>query len=283
MIKKKKVVNGLYYLILVSFLAVVLFPLIYTFFASFKSNMEIFVNPGSILPKEFTLENYRTAWNSEDFNVKILVWNSIYYTLILVAAGVLKSAMAGYVFNRAEFPGKKLLFAAFSSLLFLKLGTITVYPLFDILNAIKLNKSLFGLIFIKLFSINVVHIYLVKSFVEAIPRQIDEAAQIDGCSFGGTFFRIVLPLLKPVLATIGILNFSASWNEYLMPTIFTLSNPSQRTLIAGVVALKSSGYAASSWNLMLAGSVIALIPVLIAYAFCNKLFVVGVTSGAVKG
>ncbi len=279
----KKVLNVLFYIVMITILILVLFPIIYTFLASFKSNAEILVNPGRVFPEHFTLENYKIAWNSEDFDVKRLVWNSTYYTAICVCMGILKSSMAGYVFARAEFPGKKIMFAAFSALLFIKLGSITVYPLFNILNKIHLNKSLFGLIVVKVFGVPVVYIYLVKSFVTALPRELDEAAKIDGCSFAGTFFRVIAPLLKPVMATIGILSFKNTWNEYLMPTIFTLGNPSQRTLIAGVVALKSTGNAASSWNLMLAGSVIALVPVLLVYTFANKFFVTGLASGAVKG
>ena len=279
----KKVLNVLFYIVMITILILVLFPIIYTFLASFKSNAEILVNPGRVFPEHFTLENYKIAWNSEDFDVKRLVWNSTYYTAICVCMGILKSSMAGYVFARAEFPGKKIMFAAFSALLFIKLGSITAYPLFNILNKIHLNKSLFGLIVVKVFGVPVVYIYLVKSFVTALPRELDEAAKIDGCSFAGTFFRVIAPLLKPVMATIGILSFKNTWNEYLMPTIFTLGNPSQRTLIAGVVALKSTGNAASSWNLMLAGSVIALVPVLLVYTFANKFFVTGLASGAVKG
>ena len=279
----KKVLNVLFYAVMIAILIIVLFPIIYTFLASFKSNAEILVNPGKVFPEHFTFENYKIAWNAEDFDVKRLVWNSTYYTAICVCMSLLKSSMAGYVFARAEFPGKKIMFTAFSALLFIKLGSITVYPLFNILNKIHLNKSLFGLIVVKVFSIPVVYIYLVKSFVTALPKELDEAAKIDGCSFAGTFFRVIAPLLKPVLATIGILSFKNTWNEYLMPTIFTLGNPSQRTLIAGVVALKSTGNAASSWNLMLAGSVIALLPVLVVYTFANKFFVTGLASGAVKG
>ena len=279
----KKVLNVLFYIVMITILILVLFPIIYTFLASFKSNAEILVNPGRVFPEHFTLENYKIAWNSEDFDVKRLVWNSTYYTAICVCMGILKSSMAGYVFARAEFPGKKIMFAAFSALLFIKLGSITVYPLFNILNKIHLNKSLFGLIVVKVFGVPVVYIYLVKSFVTALPRELDEAAKIDGCSFAGTFFRVIAPLLKPVMATIGILSFKNTWNEYLMPTIFTLGNPSQRTLIAGVVALKSTGNAASSWNLMLAGTTVALIPVLFAKAVGNKYFVKGIASGAVKG
>ena len=90
-------------------------------------------------------------------------------------------------------------------------------------------------------------------------------------------------MIKPITATIGILAFQSSWNEYLMPSIFTMAVPAQRTLIVGVVALKNSGDGAASWNLMLAGSTVAIIPVLIAYAIGNKYFVSGMTAGAVKG
>ncbi|MGN0180222.1 MAG: carbohydrate ABC transporter permease [Monoglobaceae bacterium] len=273
----------LIYVILSVILLVIIFPLIYTVLASFKTNAEILANPGGIIPKKFSLENYITAWNAEDFNVKRLLLNSIYYTAIITTATVIKGAACGYVFARADFPGKRFIFALFSALLFVHLGTITVYPLFNILNTIKLNRSLWGLILIKVFSINVVNIYMVKSFITSLPKGLDEAATIDGCNFIQTFIYIIAPLLKPVLATVAILAFKNTWNEYLMPTIFTLGNPSQRTLIAGVVALKSGGNAASSWNLMFAGSAIALVPVLIAYAFGNRYFVSGLTAGAVKG
>ncbi len=280
--KKIKAEDVIVYIVLSILLIIVVFPLFYTVAASFKTNAELLANPGAILPKSLTMDNYITAWNDEDFNVPILLKNSIYYTAIITFAIVMKSAMCGYVFARAEFPGKKLIFAIFSSLLFIHLGTITVYPLFNILNIIRLNRSLWGLIVIKIFAISVVNIYLVKSFVSSLPTGLDEAAKIDGCNFIQTFFYIIAPLLKPVLATVGILAFKNSWNEYLMPTIFTLGNPSQRTLIAGVVALKSGGTAATSWNLMFAGSAIALVPVLVAYAFGNRLFISGLASGAVK-
>ncbi len=274
--------NCFLYLLLSVILLLVIFPLIYTVLASFKTNGEILANPGGIIPSEFTFDNYIQAWNSEDFNVLLLIKNSTYYTVIITCAVMLKSAMCGYVFARGEFPGKKFIFMLFSALLFIHLGTITVYPLFNILNIVKLNRSLWGLIIIKIFGINVVNMYLVKSFITSLPIGLDEAARIDGCNFIQTFYYIIAPLLRPVLATVGILAFKNSWNEYLMPTIFTLGNPKQRTLIAGVVALKSGGEAATSWNLMFAGSAIALVPVLIAYAFGNRYFVSGLASGAIK-
>ena len=101
--------------------------------------------------------------------------------------------------------------------------------------------------------------------------------------FIGIFFRIIAPLLKPIMATIGILAFQSSWNDYLMPMIFTLGAPHQRPLIVGLVALSKSGESAANWNLVLAGTTVSLIPVLVAYAFGNRYFVSGLAAGAVKG
>ena len=282
--KSKKIAcNILIYIALSVMLIVTLYPIIYTILASFKSNVEILTNPGSIVPSNPTLDNYKTALTSTEFNVPVLLKNSLIYTVACVFANVVVSAMAGYTFARGHFRFKKLLFGCFSALLFIKLGGISVYPTFEVLSLIHLDRSLFALILVHCFSIPVVNIYLVKGNVETIPREIDEAAQIDGCSFVSILFRIILPLLKPILATISIISFQGSWNEYLMPNIFTLTNPSQRTLIVGLMSLKSTGESASSWNLMLAGATIAMLPVLVAFAIGNKYFVKGIAAGAVKG
>ena len=209
--------------------------------------------------------------------------NSIIYTVVSVAATLFTSAMCGYVFSRGEFPGKKVIFAVFCSLMFINMGSITMYPYFEIIDFLHFEKSLYSLMFIQVFGIPIVNIYLVKGFMNGIPTEIDEAAEIDGCGFVGTFIRIILPMLKPILATIGILAFQASWNNYIMPLIFTMTKPEQQTLIVGVMALKNSDQAASAWNLMLAGSTIALLPVLIVYVISSKYFVQGIAAGAVKG
>ena len=281
--KTKFIQKVFIYAFLILIAGAALFPIVYVISASFKSNAEIMAHPEALFPIEPTLDNYITAWNSEDFNIGRMLWNSTYYTLICVAVTIFFSSMSGYVFARGDFLGKKIIFTAFSSLMFVGIGTITIYPLFDILNIFGLSSSLFGLIVVKIFSVSIVNIYLIRGFVRALPKALDESAEMDGCGFFRTFISIIFPLLKPIIATIGILAFQSSWNEYLLPTLFTLTRPEQRTLIVGVVALKSSGEAASSWNLMLAGSAIAIIPVLIAYAFGNKYFIQGIASGAVKG
>ena len=281
--KQKIILDAVTYLILGLVAVITLIPLTYTVLASFKSNMEIMTNPGGFFPKEFSFDNYITAWNSDVLSIGRMTANSLIYTIFCMFFNVLNATTAAYVFARGEFRGKKVIFAIFSSLMFIQLGSITVYPLFEILKKIHLNQSLYGLMVVKCFAIPIVNIYLVRSYIKTISPEIDEAAIIDGCSFISVFFRIILPIIKPIVATVALLSFQASWNEYLMPTIFTMTKHDQQTLIVGIMALKNSDGAATNWNLMLAGSAIALVPVLVAYIVANKYFIAGITAGSVKG
>lgn len=279
----EKTTHLLIHTVLIIAAIITLFPLVYVIMASFKTNAEILTNPSAIFPAHPTFNNYIEAWNSDVFDVKRMFFNSLYYTIVVVASTLLTSAMGGYVFAVGEFRGKKFWFFAFSITMFFSMGSVTIYPLLKILNVLHVPKSLPGLMLIRVFSVSIVNVYLVRSYVYSLPKDLIEASKIDGCSFYGTFFRIMLPLLKPIMATIGILGFQGSWNEYLMPMIFTLGNPKQSPLIVGVVALSKSGEAAASYNLVFAGTVISLLPVLVAYCVANKYFVSGLTAGAVKG
>ena len=281
---RKKVLSDIYvYAFLIFVLILVMFPLVYIILSSFKTNSEMLAHPEHIFPHAPTFDNYIQAWNSPSFQIKTMLFNSIYFTVVSVAITIASSAVTGYVFARGHFRGRNFFFALFSMLMFVNLGSITMYPYFEILDLLNVDKSLPALLLIRVFGIPIVNVYLVKGFVSNIPKEIDEAAKIDGCSFARIFVSIIFPMITPILATIGILAFQGSWNEYLMPMIFTMTRPEQRTLIVGVIALKTSGEAASSWNLMLAGTTIALIPVLVAYAFGSKFFIEGIAAGAVKG
>ena len=279
---KKRLSIFLIYLVLLSVLVITIFPLFYTLTSSLKTSIEILTS-GKILPESPSFNNYIEAWNSRELQVGRQFLNSVIYCVCNVLITILVSTMAGYVFAVGRFRFKKLIFGCFTFLMFVKLGGISIYPTFEIFELLHLPINLYGLIFVHLFSVPVVNMYLVKGFVNSIPRSLLEAATIDGCSFFGRFVKIIFPLLKPIVATITILAFQGSWNDYIMPTVFTLTRPEQRTLIVGLMALKSSGGAASSWHLMLAGTIISIIPVLIVYILCNKYFVEGITAGAEKG
>ncbi len=269
------------YIFLIILFVLVIFPLVCTFLSSFKTNFEILKNPGSIIPKTFTFENYVKAWEIADF--KTHTFNSVYMSFFIVLGTLLFSSMSGYTFARAEFKGKNLIFGMFLSTMFICVGTITIYPQLQIAKLLHINNSLWGVILIIVLSGNVTNIFLVRNYVLGLDPGIEEAAEIDGCDFIQRFFRIVLPLLKPIIATIGILSFQAAWNSYLLPMVFTLSNPKNAPLVVGIVALKGSGQGAASWNLMLAGTVISIVPMLVVYLIFNRYFIEGLTAGGVKG
>lgn len=279
--KRSKMISTiLIYIILTLIFVIAIFPVLYTILGSFKGNMELLVS-NSLFPKEFVLDNYVQAWNMANFEKYTM--NSIFMSATIVLGSIVTTTVAGYVFERGVFPGKELLFGMVVSSMFVSLGSLTLYPTFVIAKFFHINTSLWGVIIIRVFGLNVTNLFITRSYIRSLSREIDDAARVDGCSFFGIYTRIIFPLLKPLIATIAILEFRHSWNDYLMPMVFTLSNKDRMPLIVGIMNLKGSGEAASSWNLMLAGSSIALIPMIIVYLIFNRYFIEGLTSGAVKG
>lgn len=279
----KKISLALKIILLSLFAILVLFPVVYVILSSFKDNMELLANPDRILPIKFTVDNYIKVFSADTMNVGRMFFNSLWFTFFSVFANIMNSVVCGYVFARGRFRGKKLWFAIFSALMFISLGSITIYPTFEVLGTLGISHSLWGLVVMNFFGIPVVNMYLVRSYINGLGREIDEAAKIDGCSFIGILFRIILPLLKPMIMTLMILSFQGSWNSYLMPSLFTISRPEQQTLMVGIMALKNSGEGATSWNLMFAAAVVGILPVMILFILCNKRITKNVMEGAIKG
>jgi multiple sugar transport system permease protein len=271
----------LVYLVLLTVFCVTIFPVFYTFMASFKSNKEILTSGNRIIPSTFVVDNYVRAWKLANF--KQYTYNSVFMSVFIVAGVIVTSTICGYVFSRGRFFGKQFLYYMILSSMFVSLGSLTLYPLLMIAKVVNMNRSLWGVIVIRVFAVNTTNVFISRGFVDSIPREIDEAAKVDGCSFFQIFLHIISPLCKPVIATVGILTFRSSWNDYLLPMVFTLSNPNRMPLVVGVVNLKSSGEAASSWNLMLAGTALSMIPMIVIYIIFNRYFIDGLTSGSVKG
>lgn len=278
---KKILSKAMIYLVLVIVFIIIIFPVLYTILGSFKGNMELLTQGNKLFPEKFVLDNYIQAWDMANFEK--YTWNSIFMSGCIVAGTIVTSTVAGYVFERGNFPGKAFLFSMIVSSMFVSLGSLTLYPTFKIAKFFGINKSLWGVIIIRVLGLNVTNLFITRSYIRSISKEIDESAKVDGCSFFGIYRRIIFPLLKPLIATIAILEFRHSWNDYLMPMVFTLSNPDRMPLIVGIMNLKGSGEAASSWNLMLAGSSIAMIPMIIVYLIFNRYFIEGLTAGAVKG
>lgn len=279
--KTRKAIEAIpLYFFLVLLAILVIFPIFYVVMSSFKSTASILTS-SSFFPDTFTFKNYVKAWNLSNF--KVYVWNSIYMCSFIVIGTIITSISSGYVFSRGRFKGKGPLLALITFSMFISAGSLYLYPQLNIAKALHLNNSLWGVIIIYIFGINVTNLYLAKGFIDGIPKEIDEAAKVDGCSFFRIFYNIIFPLTKPLIATVGLLAFMNSWNDYLLPMVFTLGNPDKQPLVVGIVSMKTSGESVTSWDLMMAGTVMSVIPMLVVFIALNKYFVSGLTSGAIKG
>lgn len=267
------------FLIILAVLAV--FPVIYILLSSFKSNQEILVGGIKLLPENWLLDNYEQAWNLANFGR--LTFNSVFYAACVVVGCVIASITSGYVFARGTTKITKVINTMVLCSMFISIGTLSLYPQLNLAKAIGLSGSLWGPIIIHVFGMNATQVFIATGYIRQISKEIDEAARIDGCGFFKIFWKIIFPLCKPLIATSGLMAFRTAWSDYLLPYVFTISAKDKWPLVVGVVSLKSSGEAISSWNLMLAGISISILPMLIVYLFLNRYFIAGLTEGAVKG
>ncbi|GHT68768.1 ABC transporter permease [Spirochaetia bacterium] len=280
-VKRLTVSSAVIYAFLLIMAAIALFPVVYILLASFKTNQEIMAGGVNLIPQKWQVQNYVRAWMLGNFG--LYTWNSIYMCFFIVVGSIMTATVEGYVFSRGTTKFTKFVYSMVMASLFISIGTLSLFPQLGIIKAIKLNGTLWGVVLIMVFGMNVTQVFLSTSFFNQIPKEIDEAARIDGCGFFRIFLHIISPLTKPLIATIGLISFRAAWSTYLMPYIFTISRPKNIPLVVGVINLKSSGEAASSWDLALAGISISIIPMLIVYLFLNRFFITGMTEGAIKG
>lgn len=279
--KKTKIMNGVIFLLLFLLAAVTVYPVIYIVFGSFKTNAELVGGGLNLLPEKFVLDNYAEAWRMGNFSRYTL--NSLIIGFGVMFLSLVVSSMAGYVFSRKNFRFKSLIYNAMVMFMFINVGSAALRPLFELAVKLHMNKSLLAIILISAGSGQATYVFLIHGFMNSVPVELDEAAKMDGCSFFGIYSRIILPVLKPALASVALLSFRGGWNEYILPLIFTMTNEKMRPLTVGVVSLQNAGDGAAAWNILFAGSAIAIVPIILVYVFASRQFMGGMTAGAVKG
>ncbi|GBF76415.1 sugar ABC transporter permease [Paenibacillus sp. 598K] len=255
-----------------------IFPLLMTLAGSLKTGAEMMTG-GTLLPSKLQFVNYAEAWKQANF--ARYTWNSTFVSVMVTAGTLLVAAMAAYVVDRRQFPGKSLYVTIQASMMFISVGAIVLRPQFDLMVALNLNTTLWGVILI-LISGHSSTFFMLLGFFKAIPRELDESAMVDGSGFIRTFFRIVLPLLAPGLGVTGLFAFRHAWNEYILPLVFTMTNPELQTLTVGLANLRFGSSAAMQIHLMMAGACLSILPMLLVYVVANKSFI-QVTAGSVKG
>ncbi|NOU87237.1 ABC transporter permease subunit [Paenibacillus sp. LMG 31460] len=255
-----------------------LFPIVMAILGSFKTNAEL-TTGATLLPSVWKFSNYATAWKQANF--ARFTWNSLFISTIVTIGTLLIASMSAYAVDRTRFPGKRLYVILQASTMFISIGAVVLRPQFDLMVKLGLNKSLWGVIII-LISAHATVYFMLIGFFKAIPKDLDEAAYIDGCNFYTVYWRIILPLLSPALGVTALFTFRGAWNEYILPLVFTMTNPKLQTLTVGLANLRYGIGAAAESHLMMAGACLSFLPILVVYVLANKSFI-QVTAGSVKG
>ena len=262
--------------ILIAWALVVLIPLGVAVINSFKPNLgEVFRAPLA-LPSTWTASNYVDAWLGANFSGYFL--NSLIISFGTVILTCFCASTTAFVLVRMPFKGSVLIFTCFMIGVIIPIR-LALAPLFAIVKGLGLLDSLTGLILVQSASMMPVAVFILTAFLSAVPAELEDAARMDGALPFQIYWRIVLPMIKPALATVALLTFVQGWNEYFLPLIF-LQDQSNYPLTLGIAEFRAQF--AVQWHLMFAGILIMLLPTVIAFLLASRQFIEGLTQGGVK-
>ena len=272
----KKINSFVKHLFMIIISLACILPLLWMISSSLKTQSTVFSNMSLFVLKP-CWHNYVVAWIKGNFGIYFL--NSIFYTVTVVGGIVLISSLAAYAFARLEFPFKNLLFFLLLAPMMIPIpgGFVALYVL---LNKMHLINTRIGYILPQINAGLAMSIFLLKSFFEKIPRDLEDSAKIDGCTRLGIYWHLCLPLAKPALAIVVIYNALYVWNEYLL-AMLVLSDKSLMPLTRGLMIFH--GEHVTQYPILMAGMCIATIPIILLYLLMQKHIVEGVMRGAVKG
>jgi len=265
---------GVYAALIVAGVATML-PFVWMLLGSIKPAGEILADPGGWLPHSPTLDNYRQWFGA--LRIGTYFRNSVIVAVVTVLGNLLFCSMVGYALAKLEFAGKRILFALVLITLMVP-GVVTFVPLFVVVAKLHLINTYAGLILP--FLTSPLGVFLMRQFMRSIPDSLLEAARIDGAGEVRIFARIVLPLSGPPLATLGILTFLASWNNFLWPLV--VAQNQDRYTLPVALSLYSTGEQATDYGLLLAGSVLVITPIVVAFVALQRWFVQGVATVGLK-
>lgn len=263
------------YLVLTLGLIAMVMPFVWMLLGAFKTNAEIRQNPTTFWPIEPTLDNFTQLFGRLDFAT--FFTNSVVVAVFVTAGNIIFCSMVGYALAKLEFRGKKLLFVLVLGTLMVP-GVVTFVPLFVLTANLGLVNTYPGLILP--FLITPLGVFLMRQFMLSLPDELIEAARIDGASEWRIFLRVIMPLCGPAVATLTILTFLGSWNNFLWPLVVATSEHMYTLPVA--LALYSVSQNAAQYGLMMAGAVVVVVPVLIVFVALQRYFVQGIALTGIK-
>lgn len=272
--------KGLAYIVLIGYALLMFVPFIWSVVTSFKTLPDAVRL--TLIPDPFTLAAYDEVFNKLDPSLPRLFFNSGLIAVVVTITNVVLGSIAGYAFARLRFPGREVIFLLVLATLMIP-DQLRLVPVYLILNAIGLTKGVFqyaGVVLV--LAISATSIFLLRQYFLSIPREIEEAARMDGAGYFTTFWRVMLPLAGPAVAAVAILQFQGTWNGYFWPYVL-LQQQDQYTVPVAISFFRLAGGYGNNWPPLMALVVLATIPVLVLYLFFQRYFVEGIAASGVKG
>lgn len=278
---KKLIRHGLTHLFIITLGLLMIYPIVWMIVSSFKPNNMIFSDPG-IIPKEVTIENYISGWRGyAGTTFSRFFINSLMMCVVAVIGNVISCAMAAYAFSRLKFTGRTMWFMIMMSTLMLP-GHVTIVPRYILFNTFGWVGTYLPILVPKFLAVDAFFVFLLVQFMRSLPKEIEEAAIIDGCGQIGVFFRIIVPLATPALVTTALFTFLWTWDDFFNHLLY-LTRPETYTVSRALRTFVGDAGAVSNWGGALAMSTLSIIPAFILFFTLQKYFVQGISTTGLKG
>lgn len=280
--KEKRIARSIVYHMVICLIGIIMiYPLVWMMMSSFKETGTIFTTANSLIPEKFILDNYRNGWKGfAGISFGTFFKNSLFIAIVATFGTIISSAIVAYGFARFEFRGKKLLFAAMllSMMLPAQVLMIPQYLWYQKLNWVG---SYMPLIIPYFFAIQGFFVYLMSNFIGGIPRELDEAAKIDGCSYFGIFRLVIAPLMKPAVVTGCIFSFMWRWDDFLSALLYV--NKTAKYPASLALKLFCDPGSSSDYGAMFAMATLSILPAILIFLFFQKYLVEGISTSGLKG
>lgn len=273
--KKQKINHLLVHLALILGSFIMVLPFVWMILTAFKTQAEAIQIPVVIFPSHWRLDAFKDVFDRLPFGAAYK--NTIISAIVTILGQLIMCSMAGYAFGRLEFPGKNIIFVASLSVLMIP-STLFILPQFLIIQKMGLTNTLAALFIPNLFS--AFGTFLMRQFFMSLPKELEEAARLDGCSHFGVFYKIMLPLVKPGMTALAIITLRLAWNDLMWPMIV---NTSADKMTLSAVLANLTGQYSTTYPTLMAGSLMAIMPMVILFAIFQKQFIEGIAITGTKG
>jgi multiple sugar transport system permease protein len=273
--------HTLTHLFIIALGLLMIYPVVWMIVSSFKPNNMIFSDPG-LIPKAITFENYISGWKGyAGTSFGRFFANSLIMCIVSIVGNLITCTMAAYAFARLNFAGKNFWFAVMMITLMLP-AHVTLVPRYILFNTFGWVGSYLPIVVPKFFALDAFFVFLLVQFIRSLPKELDEAATIDGCGKAGVFFRIIVPLASPALVTTALFTFLWTWDDFFNPLLY-LTRPEIFTVSRALRTFVGDVGAVSNWGGALAMATLSMVPPFILFFALQKYFVQGITTTGIKG